>query len=291
MVARTSPARLRTRRRLISANATDFGVPIVACRSRPAISGAWAHNRADALRVVGFEKAAIFLVEHDFEDLRFGQRLADPITGIGHAGEHRSIAIGHYHDGARRKRDVRESRREPVQVLHREDDPFELSRRAHQRVGIVDRGTVRDAADLIVADGEVVHLQRHLEVRAIRDIDGCPETEARCRRDCRWDRRRQCSNTAGTPSSISARNALHAAASFVWSCGSRANAVSNWRAASIWAAWLLVTMRMSRIASSLTLAMAALRSSACVYAVSTSHGTSIRSDEGKQVAPASCRSA
>ena len=127
---------------------------------------------ADALRVVGFEEAAIPLVGHDLEDLRFGQRLADPIAGIGHAGEHRAVAIGHHQDGARRKFDVRESRREPVQVLHHEDDPFELARRARQRVGIVDRGKLRDAADLIVADGEVVHLERHLEVRAIRDIDG-----------------------------------------------------------------------------------------------------------------------
>ena len=92
---------------------------------------------------------------------------------------------------------------------------------------------------------------------------------------------------SGYAFSISARNALHAAASFVWICGNRANAINNWRAASIWAAWLLVTIWMSRIASSLTLAMAALRSSACVYAVSTSHGTSIRR-RGQQVAAASC---
>jgi hypothetical protein len=39
-------------------------------------------------------------------------------------------------------------------------------------------------------------------------------------------------------------------------CGKRANAISNWRAASTCVAWLLVTMRMSRIASSLTLAIA-----------------------------------
>ncbi len=80
---------------------------------------------------------------------------------------------------------------------------------------------------------------------------------------------------SGYAFSISARNALQAAASFVWSCGSRANAVSTWRAASIWAAWLLVTIRMSRIASSLTASMAALRSSACVYTTSASHGTSM----------------
>ena len=129
----------------------------------------------DALRVVGFEKAALSLVEYDVEDLRFGQRLADPIAGIGHAGEHRSIAIGHHHDGARRKLDVRESRREPIQVLHHEDDSVELSRRADQRIAIADRGKLRDAPDLIIADGEVAHLEGHLEVRAIRDIDGRPE--------------------------------------------------------------------------------------------------------------------
>ncbi len=69
---------------------------------------------------------------------------------------------------------------------------------------------------------------------------------------------------SGYAFSISAMKALQEAASCVRSCGSRANAVSTCRAASIWAAWLLVTIRMRRIASSLTLSIAVLRSSACV---------------------------
>ena len=113
----------------MSANAADFDVPIVACRSRPAISGACAHKPADALRVVGFEETASLWLDTIVEDLRFGHCLADPIADIGHAREHRAIAIGHDEDGARRKRDVRECRREPVQALHDVDDAVELSRR------------------------------------------------------------------------------------------------------------------------------------------------------------------
>ena len=75
---------------------------------------------ADALRVGGFEEAAVPLAGHDVEDLRFGKRLADPVAGIGHAGEHRPIAIGDDEDGARRKFDVRERRRQPAQALHDE---------------------------------------------------------------------------------------------------------------------------------------------------------------------------
>ena len=123
-----------------------------------------------SLRVDGFEQTAVPLVGHDLEDLRFGEHLPEPVAGIGHAREHRSIAIRHHQDGARRKLDVRESRGEPIEVLHDEDHPFELFRGVEQWIGVVDRGNFRDAADLIVADGEVVHLERHLEVRAIRDV-------------------------------------------------------------------------------------------------------------------------
>ena len=190
------------------------------------ISGACAHNRPDALRVVGLEKAALLLAEHGVEDLRFGQRLADPIAGIGHAGEHRSIAVGHDHDGALRKLDVRERRCEPVQVLYHEDDSVDLSRRADQRIGIADCGKLRDATDLIIADGEVVHLERHLEVRSIRDIDGRRKGSALHTMPPLGSATAMF-KYSGYAFSISARNALHAAASFVWICGIRANAVNN----------------------------------------------------------------
>src|SRR6478672_12104919 len=58
--------------------------------------------------------------------------------------------------------------------------------------------------------------------------------------------------------SICARNALHADASGERSAGNCANAVRTCRAASICAAWLLVAIRISRSAVSLTLAMVAL---------------------------------
>ena len=118
IVTRPSPARLRTRRRLMSANANALGVPIVACRSWPAISGACAHSRLTPCASSASKTPPSLWSDTIVEDPRFGQRLADPVARIGHAREHRSIAIGHHQHGAWRKCDVRERRREPIQALH-----------------------------------------------------------------------------------------------------------------------------------------------------------------------------
>ena len=73
-------------------------------------------------------------------------------------------------------------------------------------------------------------------------------------------------------SSSSASSGPHVAGERSW--GRCAKVVSNCRAASICAAWSRVTMSRTRIASCLTLAIAALRSSNCPYSTSANHGTS-----------------
>ena len=110
----------------MSANATDLGRSDRRMKVEAGDQRGVRPQAGHALSVGGFEEAALPLARHDVEDLRFGKRLADPVAGIGHAGEHRSVAIGHDEDGARRKFDVRERRRQPAQALHDEYHALEL---------------------------------------------------------------------------------------------------------------------------------------------------------------------
>ena len=96
-----------------------------------------------------------------------GELLADEALLVGGAGDQRAFAVEQHYRGAGLLRGARRQVADPLQVNHREHDPFD-------RAVVVDDGEGGDQAwhliepiDQIIAEREFARMQSILKVRTI----------------------------------------------------------------------------------------------------------------------------